>query len=936
MKPVRELLFAATRGRRSPCARAVISYPIVAMSLVLIVVLVGGCRSGNGEDSRTALASVELLIREPTQTKLDPDDLTVNHQVAAIQFVEPGDVARWRTPSKEAIVVENGVLRVTPEGGLVSLIGRVGWKVSAEIDRVLIHLESRSNLRKRAPRLFWAGPGEQFSAARSSVGSIRKKGQTEISFNVRGGTPWPQRVERIRLDLATKPGVPVAIERIEAVTSMPRPDLASFLETDNWQVELDHDVRNAVLTTAAKEIVWVIRRPGSLRLRFSYGKLSVRPDGLRVRVSQTLGDGPRATLFEEILEGSEDGGPDEWHEAEVVLEPTRKPRTIIFESAPVDTDSSVGVAAWANPELVPFAEADGQSSIVLVSLDTLRADRLSLYGYPESTSPNLTRWAENGAVVFLNTVAAAPRTLPSHASLFSGIDAFRHGANFYGPIPLRLDLLPEILRSEGYKTLAITGGGVMHPDFGLTQGFDEYSYWPDWAGGLGELEHGLHQAREKLGRNSDRPIFLFLHTYEIHDPYVARPPYSDRCYETSEAAGQEDLLFGARPSTRTVDDGFQLHYEFIKWRQGTSIGDAVPASESDLPLINCLYDSGIAYTDNRIGPFLSDLQEGPGAEQRIVVLTSDHGESLGEQGRAKHAYLSETNLMVPLVLRAPGLATQLRRIEEQVSLVDVAPTILELVSSTRATAMDGDSLLPLIEGQRPRESERRAWSYAANENRGLGVRFDNQFKYTFNNTAWEPALGHEELFDVRSDPFEQTNLRQSRSDLADHLRGEVVDYMGSATLGVQVWFRHRGCGTLEGEIGGRAVRETTIKAVEIPLGGLTWSRPNELTIHVAPGESFGIVVEEARGSLEFAFRISGCPDTSEQPFRQKLRIDDMPAPWSLTRRAGDWRVLAEADDSDDTLVTLIPNLHGPVFLTGADAAEDPLVLEQLRALGYIN
>jgi hypothetical protein len=250
--------------------------------------------------------------------------------------------------------------------------------------------------------------------------------------------------------------------------------------------------------------------------------------------------------------------------------------------------------------------------------------------------------------------------------------------------------------------------------------------------------------------------------------------------------------------------------------------------------------------------------------------------------------------------------------------------------------MDGESLLPLIQGQRTPGSERRAWSYAANENRGLGVRFDDQFKYTFNNTAWEPALGLEELFDLRSDPLEQTNLRQSRRDLAEHLRGEVVDYLESATLGVQVWFRHRGCGFLEGEIGGRAVGETTIKAVEIPAEGLNWSKPNELRIHVAPGESFGIVVEEARGSLDFDLRISGCPETSERPFRQKLRIEDMKAPWSLTRRAGDWRVLTEADDSDDTLVTLIPNLQGPVLLTGDDAAEDPVVLEQLRALGYIN
>ncbi|MGB5341472.1 MAG: sulfatase, partial [Thermoanaerobaculia bacterium] len=738
------------------------------------------------------------------------------------------------------------------------------------------------------------------------------------------------------LDLATESGEPIAISRIEAVKSVPRPDLAPYLTADNWKVELDHDVRNAVLTVSGKEISWMIFRSGPLRLRFSYGKLAVGASALRFRVSQAVPDGPRTTLFEEILDSSKSGDSDRWHEAEVELESTRKVRTIIFESGPVDTDTLDGVAVWANPELVPVEGSSVQPSIVLISLDTLRADRLSLYGYPETTSPNLKKWAEEDAIVFLNAVAAAPRTLPSHASLFSGIDALRHGANFYSPISQRLDLLPEILRSEGYKTLAITGGGVMHPDFGLAQGFDEYSYWPDWAGGPGELEDGLRLANEKLSRNSNRPVFLFFHTYEIHDPYVPRPPYSDRCYETPAAQGQEKYMFGARPSSRSAEDGFQLHYRFIKWERGTSIGRAVPATESDLPLINCLYDSGVAFTDNRIGQFLSHLRKGPGAEQRIIVLTSDHGESLGEQGRAKHAYLSDTNLMVPLVFRIPGLRTTRRRIEDQVSLVDVAPTILELVSSSRAIAMDGESLVPLILGQQTPESERRAWSYAANENRGLGVRLGDQLKYIFNNTAWEPALGSEELYDLRRDPFEQTNLEQSRSDLAEYWRSETVDYISSAAPGVQVWFRHRGCGTLEGEIAGRAVGETTIKAVDIPPGGLDWSKPSTLKVHVVSGESFGIVVEEVRGSLDIEFRISGCPDTSEQPFHQRLEIEDMKASWSLTRRAGGWRVLEEVDNSDGTLVTLIPNLLRPVSQPGDDVAEDPVVLEQLRALGYIN
>ncbi len=252
------------------------------------------------------------------------------------------------------------------------------------------------------------------------VGSLRTKGSAEISFEVRHQDLWPRRVEKLRLDLATESGEPIAISRIEAVKSVPRPDLAPYLTADNWKVELDHDVRNAVLTVSGKEISWMIFRSGPLRLRFSYGKLAVGASALRFRVSQAVPDGPRTTLFEEILDSSKSGDSDRWHEAEVELESTRKVRTIIFESGPVDTDTLDGVAVWANPELVPVEGSSVQPSIVLISLDTLRADRLSLYGYPETTSPNLKKWAEEDAIVFLNAVAAAPRTLPSMPLSFRG------------------------------------------------------------------------------------------------------------------------------------------------------------------------------------------------------------------------------------------------------------------------------------------------------------------------------------------------------------------------------------------------------------------------------------------------------------------------------------------------------------------------------------
>jgi arylsulfatase A-like enzyme len=314
--------------------------------------------------------------------------------------------------------------------------------------------------------------------------------------------------------------------------------------------------------------------------------------------------------------------------------------------------------------------------IVLISIDTLRPDRLGCYGNVAPTSPTLDGWRE-GAVLFETAVAQAPSTLPSHATMFSSLLPAHHGASWSRRtgLPSTIPTLTTELKAAGYRTAAFTGGGQIAPEFGLDRGFDLYGV--DVGGS--DFEAAVRAGLEWLGRDLDTPAFLFLHTYEVHHPYTPDPEtlvLFDRAYDGSLPPQiSEDLIESINRRQREI-------------------------TARDLAHIVATYDAEIRSVDAAFGDFLQGLDELAIRENTLLVFTSDHGEEFGEHGVVgwhSHTLFDEL-VRVPLLIqfhdgRHAGLS-----VRAQVRLLDLAPTILAAVGLTVPPSFEGVDLGPVING----------------------------------------------------------------------------------------------------------------------------------------------------------------------------------------------------------------------------------------------
>jgi arylsulfatase A-like enzyme len=308
-------------------------------------------------------------------------------------------------------------------------------------------------------------------------------------------------------------------------------------------------------------------------------------------------------------------------------------------------------------------------NVILISLDTLRADHLSLYGYSRPTSPRLDAFAR-GAFVFERALTAAPNTGPSHMSLMTSVYPVLHGliGGLRRPSGGRR-MLAEALSEAGLRSAAFVDGGQLSREFGFARGFDEYD---DQGGGFARI---LPLAERWVQLNRDHRFFLFLHTYDIHTPY--RPPKPFRG------------MFHDAPYTGSfVPDGKNM--------TALSLG-RTEVSPEDRTHIVALYDEGIRYTDAELGGFLDFIDTRLGIlDETVVVILSDHGEEFGEHGSYLHWQIyHQPNLHVPLVVRVPGASGA--RIATPVETIDVTPTLLDLLGLPALPGAEGRSLVPMME-----------------------------------------------------------------------------------------------------------------------------------------------------------------------------------------------------------------------------------------------
>lgn len=331
----------------------------------------------------------------------------------------------------------------------------------------------------------------------------------------------------------------------------------------------------------------------------------------------------------------------------------------------------------------PFA-CDG-CSVLLISVDTLRADRLGSYGNPRQPSPNIDRLADEGAL-FERAYAASYHTADSHMSMFTSLYPSVHLVrNASGRTGRRLDeglvTLTQELARAGYATAGFHGGGNVLPLYGFGRGFDLY-----------DLAEGVDPALEWLsGRPAERPFFLFFHTYHVHDPYTPDPELA----ESYDPGYRGKIVSDEKRLAELAGDGG------FRERRDAFWSPVDPEDPADLAHLLALYDAEIHEVDREIGRLLAAVEAlDPPV---LVILTSDHGEAFYEHGRFLHNDLYDEVLRVPLIMRHPERRER-RRVASPVSLIDLAPTVLDIVGLEAPEQFQGRSLLPVLSGDRVPEA----------------------------------------------------------------------------------------------------------------------------------------------------------------------------------------------------------------------------------------
>lgn len=484
------------------------------------------------------------------------------------------------------------------------------------------------------------------------------------------------------------------------------------------------------------------------------------PERGKARYRATIVDGPGAgTRLLDIVHETGPAGP-EWipHRLELPASAAGAEAEVQFELLAAGVSGRLGLgsppsgAAFSEPARLGNSaarSADPRPNVLLISLDTLRADRLGSYGAGRETSPVLDALAAEG-VLFTRAQAPSNWTLPSHYSILSGLSPAAHGVmpdldSVHGFIfpdrqlkvrgSGREVMLAERLREAGYRTVGITENGWVGAHFGFDQGFDVYR-----SDIFGNLPRTLGATLAELGTYGDGgPWFLFVHTYAPHQPYHAPREFRTK-WADPDGAG-----FSWPEGRVPIEDYFRFHtHQF-------------PAAASDVLRFRDLYDGQVLWMDTLLSQILAWIDGQGLAEQTVVVVTSDHGEEIFERGRFLHGdTLYEEVTHVPLIVRAPGRVPRGRVVDRLVSLVDLPATILDLAGLADRHG-EGISLRDSWEG---RAEERPVVAYAfARRGARLSAAWQDNWKYIRRDAA-EGVV--EELYDLARDPGELTNVAETR------------------------------------------------------------------------------------------------------------------------------------------------------------------------------
>jgi arylsulfatase A-like enzyme len=505
-------------------------------------------------------------------------------------------------------------------------------------------------------------------------------------------------------------------------------------------------------------------------------------------------------------------------------------------------------------------------NVMIIAIDTLRRDHVGCYGYDRATSPNIDELAARG-VLFEDAVSQAPWTLPSFASILTSLYPTQHGAGFLEPgagsygkrMRSVFPPLAMLLLKEGYTTGAIVNAPALAPEFGVDRGFEFYDTTPRWDPRLADVTTA--DALGWLDANKDVPFFEFVHYFDPHLDYSPPAPY--------------DTLFDPGYQGRlgnVFDREAYQHHESDLAREND------PAVAADWDHIRALYDGEIAFTDQAVGDLIKGLDERGLRDNTLIVFLSDHGEEFFEHKGFEHGHtLYDELIRVPLIFSLPGTLPENTRVARQVRMIDVVPTILDVLGIRATTHLEGVSLRPLITGTGEIVESKVSLlptRFAYSESMLYGSEKKSATAYPW-KLVYDTVTDEEMLFNLAVDPGEHTNVVKDETE-ARRLMESVL--FGTFFTISETWF-------VELSGGGEShTFDIAVTAQQRPMtGNIRTPKILDQDGHLVDGDRVAFAevspqdlrVEglELKGTIRLAFKVN--PKRTGLTF--DIRIDGQPA-----------------------------------------------------------
>ncbi len=510
---------------------------------------------------------------------------------------------------------------------------------------------------------------------------------------------------------------PIVIEKAGAAADLVLPLPASLERADQLRIRVTGQlVPEGTRTHRTRSLT--VPRAASLRVG-----LALDPSAVDAGAGAALfrivasGDfGRREILRETVAPGSQ---RPRWIDRRVDLTPLAgRAAHFEFQVGPVSEAATAWThAVWGNPQILEPRPRAGQPNLVLVSLDTLRGDFVGARYEGRPLTPRLDARAREGAS-FRQALAPYPSTSASHTTLLTSTYPAQHKvlhAKYL--LPASPPTLAEILAGHAFETAAFTENAMLTAESGFDRGFDDYfenrglSMWD----ARGDVERTLDRGLAWIRRHRDTKFFLFLHTYQVHSPY--QPPPKHDVFRSTPGPGEKPRFTRARD----------------------------------------LYAGEVVYTDGILRRLFDTLERLGLDDDTIVVVTADHGDEFGEHGRIGHSRtVYDEVLRVPLIFWGPGRIPAGRVVDDQVSLVDIAPTLLELLELPAVDTLQGESLVPsLLRGAPVADPVRFAEGPALDHPDGrLFSARTSRYKWIGREHSVDPV----EIYALETDPREQNDL----------------------------------------------------------------------------------------------------------------------------------------------------------------------------------